>query len=119
MASRKPAHYFFPFTVQQWHQLRKISIAIKKSPTKLQPKWTKILADLGLKKRKIPRDVATRWNSTYDMLAFAVEYKKAIKTLVQDIDSKLTACQLSKQEWGFVSELTTALNVRDFLYQLP
>lgn len=59
----------------------------------------------------MPRDVATRWNSTYDMLAFAVEYNRAIKTLTLDIDSKLTDFQLSAEEWGYAGELARALKV--------
>jgi hypothetical protein len=37
------------------------------------PKWFEILNDLVLESNMMPRDVRTRWNSTFDMLNFAVE----------------------------------------------
>ena len=37
----------------------------------------------------MPRDVSTRWNSTYDMIVFALEYCKAIAAMTADADNNL------------------------------
>ena len=55
-------------------QLRKTAFAIKHSSTIILPQWFATLEDFGLSPRMMPRDVSTRWNSTYDMLEFAIEY---------------------------------------------
>ena len=60
----------------------------------------------------MPRDVSTRWNSTYDMLEFALEYRAALNTMTADRDMKLRQFELSKKEWAMASELCKALQVR-------
>lgn len=59
----------------------------------------------------MPRDVATRWNSTGDMLDFAVVYKAAIRTITSDGDYDLVQYQLTQHEWQMVDELSHALSV--------
>ena len=59
----------------------------------------------------MPRDVSTRWNSTYDMLEFALEYCTALNTMTADWDMKLHQFELSKKEWAMASELCKALQV--------
>jgi hypothetical protein len=44
----------------------------------------------------MPRDVTTRWNSTYDMLKFALEYRKAIDILTADRQNDLRNYELSE-----------------------
>lgn len=58
----------------------------------------------------MPRDVATRWNSTYDMLRFALEYRRAIDKMVKE--KQLRAYELDDKEWETVSQLTKILKVR-------
>ncbi|KIJ95065.1 hypothetical protein K443DRAFT_77205, partial [Laccaria amethystina LaAM-08-1] len=60
-------------------KLRKLAFALVNSTTLLLPAWKSCLQDLELVIRIMPRDVATHWNSTYDMLNFAVDYRKAIE----------------------------------------
>ncbi len=62
----------------------------------------------------MPQDVPTRWNSTFKMLTFAVEYQEALITITSDIKYDLTANQLTKEEWKYASELSQALKVRMF-----
>jgi hypothetical protein len=57
------------------------------------------------------RDVSTRWNSTYDMLEFTLEYHTALNTMTADQDMKLRQFELSKKEWAMASELCKALQV--------
>ena len=92
-------------------QLRGVSFAIKNSSTLALPQWYKVLESLGLKPRMMPRDVSTRWNSTFDMLEFALEYRAALNTMTDDRDMKLRKFELSKKEWGMASELCKALQV--------
>ncbi|GBE80100.1 putative AC transposase [Sparassis crispa] len=65
-------------------KLRKIASVIIHSSTKLLPAWLKVLADLELAERKMPRDVITRWNSTFRMLEFALEYWLAVDEMTGD-----------------------------------
>ncbi|KAF8867746.1 hypothetical protein BD779DRAFT_1417179, partial [Infundibulicybe gibba] len=59
-------------------KLRKLAYAIKNSSTIILPAWRATLKTLGLGDRMMPRDVSTRWNSTFDMLVFALDYQKAL-----------------------------------------
>ena len=60
----------------------------------------------------MPRDVATRWNSTYDMLEFAVSYRKALDDLTNNRDMKLRSYELSEEEWIISGQLADILKVR-------
>ena len=92
-------------------QLRKTAFAIKNSSTLILPRWTKILEELELNDRMMPRDVSTRWNSTFDMLKFAIEYRLAIDTITAEHDMKLRNYELGKEEWKVAEELCDVLKV--------
>ncbi|EPS92615.1 hypothetical protein FOMPIDRAFT_1099899, partial [Fomitopsis schrenkii] len=59
-------------------KLRKISMSIHRSPTLLLPAWERAVEAVNLKFKKLPRDVRTRWNSTFRMLDVALVYRRAI-----------------------------------------
>ena len=61
--------------------------------------------------RIMPHDVCTCWNSTYDMLKFALEYKEAIKMFTLDLKNDLCKFELNDEEWGLVKELSNTLRV--------
>ncbi|KAF8256680.1 hypothetical protein EI94DRAFT_1488805, partial [Lactarius quietus] len=67
-------------------KLRKMAFALKNSTTLLLPQWYNTLSAHGLPHRMMPRDVSTRWNSTFDMLNFAIEYRPAIDTMMATRD---------------------------------
>jgi hypothetical protein len=59
----------------------------------------------------MPRDVRTRWNSTFVMLAFAVEYRKPLDALSGDRDNGLRQFELKEEEWRIVAQLRDVLKV--------
>ena len=91
-------------------------MAIKNSSTIVLPKWYEVLDTLSLKPRMMPRDVSTRWNSTFDMVSFAIEYRPALDVMTADRDMNLRKFELSKREWGMVTELCEVLEVCLFLF---
>lgn len=59
----------------------------------------------------MPRDVATRWNSTFDMLQFSLKYRKAIEKLTSERKNELRQFELSEEEWKIAEELKGTLEV--------
>ncbi|KAJ3574247.1 hypothetical protein NP233_g1903 [Leucocoprinus birnbaumii] len=86
-------------------KLHKLSFAVKNSSTLALPEWFRILEQLNLPSRMIPRDVSTRWNSTYDMLKFVVDYRAAIDELTDNRKLALRAYELSNREWKIAQQL--------------
>jgi len=66
---------------------------------------------MNLKERKMPRDVPTRWNSTYDMLDFALEYRAAIDDVTGSKTAGLRQYELNDEEWKIARQLCTSLKV--------
>jgi len=91
--------------------LRKVAFAIKNSTTIILPQWFSILRDLETAERMMPRDVTTRWNSTFDMLDFAVDHVTAIDTITADRDMKLRQYELSEGDWAIARQLRDVLKV--------
>jgi hypothetical protein len=59
----------------------------------------------------MPRDVSTRWNSTYDMLKFALDYRVALNTITGERDMKLRKYELKDAEWEIAKQLGDILEV--------
>jgi hypothetical protein len=102
-------------------QLRKASHAIKNSTTIILPEWWAILdrmatactskAQKPLSKRMMPRDVATRWNYTFEMLSFAYTYRDAYNELTGNRDMKMRKYEIEDVEWEIVKQLADVLKV--------
>ena len=104
-----------------WHshgiQLQKLAHAIKNSTTILLPHWVQLLQDLAkdanlsnanpLTVWMMPHNVATRWNLTYDMLVFALNYHQATDEITADRDMR--KYKLSEEEWALVQQLGDVL----------
>lgn len=85
--------------------------AIKNLTTIISPQWFLILNNLELAECMIPRDITTHWNSTFDMLDFAVEHITEINTITADHDIKLRQYELSEDNWNFACQLWDVLKV--------
>lgn len=66
----------------------------------------------------MPRDVSTRWNSTYDMLDFALGFRSAIDSMTAMRDLDLRKYELSPAEWAIAKELKDVLKVSIHSYHL-
>ncbi|KAF5324406.1 hypothetical protein D9619_011183 [Psilocybe cf. subviscida] len=92
-------------------KLRKIAFAIKNSSTILLPRWFALLEELKLRSRIMPHDVAMRWNSTFDMLIFALKYRKAIDVITQEREMNLRKYELTDEEWETAGQLKRVLKI--------
>jgi hypothetical protein len=57
----------------------------------------------------MPCDVSTHWNSTFNMLEFAVDYHAAIDAITSSHDLNLHKHELADNEWAI------AVNLHDIL----
>ncbi|KAJ8085640.1 hypothetical protein PM082_004458 [Marasmius tenuissimus] len=81
------------------------------SSTILLLAWKRHLCSLNLTPQLIPQDVKTRWNSTYDMLDFASNHRRAIKTFTQDADNNVCEFGMTMEEWELVEALMHILHI--------
>lgn len=65
----------------------------------------------------MPRDVTTRWNSTYDMLEFALSFREALDMITGDREMKLRKYEMDDDEWEVANQLRAVLKVSlSFVY---
>jgi len=50
-------------------------------------------------------DVSTRWNSTWDMLEYALEHREAIDQMTQRREGGMRKFELSDVEWLILDQL--------------
>ncbi|KAJ7440690.1 hypothetical protein B0H11DRAFT_1750543 [Mycena galericulata] len=82
------------------------------STTKLLPAWKQLLLDLQMSHKILPRDVKTRWNSTYDMIVAALKYRRAYREFTMDETNGLISHVLTAAEWQVLEDLRDILCVR-------
>ena len=59
----------------------------------------------------MPRDVKTRWNFTYLMLNFSLDYQEAIDEITANRNMKIRKFEMSKEEWVLARKLAGVLKV--------
>jgi len=59
----------------------------------------------------MPRDVATRWIYTYEMLNFAYTYRDAYNELSSNHDMKMRKYEIEDHKWEIVKQLAEVLKV--------
>ena len=60
----------------------------------------------------MPHDVSTRWNSTYDMLQFALDYRIPINEMTSNRELNLHKYELQDDEWAVAETLRDTLKAR-------
>jgi hypothetical protein len=73
--------------------------------------WFATLEKIGLDPAKMPRDVRTRWNSTHDLLSFALRYRAAVDDITGNKVANLRSYELSDGEWELAKQLNDVLKV--------
>ena len=61
--------------------------------------------------RTLPQDVAMRWNSTFDMLDFALEYWAGIDVITDKNKLGVNQYTLGDEEWELLKQLCNVLKV--------
>ena len=61
----------------------------------------------------MPHDVSTRWNSTYDMLSFAIKYREAMESMTVDQKNDLRKFELAEEECVIAEEVCDMLKACD------
>ena len=77
----------------------------------LLPAWYTILKELDLPPKLILRDISTQWNSSCDLMGFAVEYHEAMDRIAGDQKFDLRNYEMSEDEWEIADNLHSALQV--------
>ena len=89
-----------------------ISFKIISSPTLLLPRWRETVTGTDFKDRILPRDISTRWNSTFDMLSAFIEMKQFVVQFLDQASNGLSEYNLEEEECKAASDLVKALTVR-------
>ncbi|XP_074299201.1 zinc finger BED domain-containing protein RICESLEEPER 2-like [Silene latifolia] len=72
-------------------------------------KFTELVQQFNLKERRLVLECKTRWNSTYEMLACVIKFKKVFARLAQ-ADRSYTYCP-SAEDWVKIEKLSEILEV--------
>jgi hypothetical protein len=66
--------------------------------------------------RMMPRNVTVRWNSTFNMLDFAVTYRRALESLTGTLGMGLRDYKISDDDWNIAKDLRDILEVSFLFY---
>ncbi|KIK91972.1 hypothetical protein PAXRUDRAFT_42608, partial [Paxillus rubicundulus Ve08.2h10] len=79
--------------------IHKLTFKLIHSTTKLLLAWQKILQEMKLKVTNMLRDVPTQWNSTYDMLEYALNHHEVVNSMSQNRVLGVRKFELDNREW--------------------
>ena len=102
---------FIAIQCQFLTQLRRLAFKIIHLTTIILPAWKETLETLGLEVHLMPCNVATRWNSSGDMVDFTINYQEGIEVLTQKKNLGLREFELSDEKWAVLRELREVLKV--------
>ena len=71
-----------------------------------------------MKLKMIPRDVVTHWNSTHNMMVFAIKYRKPIDSIMADKNLKLRKYELDNEGWNIIEQLVSVLQVNTIIHSV-
>ncbi|KAJ7896332.1 hypothetical protein B0H14DRAFT_2315181, partial [Mycena olivaceomarginata] len=92
------------------------SFALVHSTTKSLPAWCTACKAKKMAMRLLPHDVRTHWNSTYDMLVVAVQYKQVLNAVTADRNLPLRRYKLSDSDWVIIEDLVYMLEKATLLF---
>ncbi|KIM65635.1 hypothetical protein SCLCIDRAFT_112359, partial [Scleroderma citrinum Foug A] len=92
-------------------QLRRLAFKMIHSTTILLPAWREMLKGMGMPVHLMPCNVPTWWNSSADMVEFALEYHEPLNAMMQKRDLGLRSLELSDEEWRALKELHAVLKI--------
>jgi len=87
-----------------------LALIVKSSPLQ-QEAFSKLVAELGVAERGLSLDVATRWNSTYLMIADALHFKSVFQKLVLCYPDKYSSHAPAREEWDHAAALCSCLEI--------
>ena len=93
------------------NQLRSLAFAIVHSTTKALPAWHEACKTHDLSSRLVPRDVKTRWNSTYDMISIALQYWLVLDEITANKALKMRKYELDNDDWAILKDVARVLKV--------
>ncbi|KAJ3817414.1 hypothetical protein F5880DRAFT_1492959 [Lentinula raphanica] len=95
---------------------RKVSFKIIHSTTLLLPRWREQVAGTEFEGQVLPRDVATQWNSTFDMLAAFLRMREPVNEFLDRSSNGLAEYALDDEEWKAIEGLVSVLRLTDESY---
>ncbi|KIK17267.1 hypothetical protein PISMIDRAFT_111858, partial [Pisolithus microcarpus 441] len=90
---------------------RKLAFKIIHSTTILLPAWHATCKETRKKVKQIPHDVSTRWNSTFDMIDFILEYREPVDAITDKRRLGLATYALNEHEWVVLGQLRDVLKI--------
>ncbi|XP_062206557.1 zinc finger BED domain-containing protein RICESLEEPER 2-like isoform X1 [Phragmites australis] len=85
------------------------SVKYVKSSQARKQRFEKMVEQVGIYEKRPPLDVATRWNSTYNMLLTSLLYKRAFEALSREDTQYIY--EPSDEEWNMADKLCGLLKV--------
>ena len=84
---------------------------MKDSTTIVLLQWFTTFKELLLNQRMMPCNITTQWNSTFNMLDFAVEYQEVLDSITGNQKMKLRQYELIEEDWEITTQLHDVLKV--------
>lgn len=56
--------------------------------------------------------ISMTWNSSFDMLAFFLDYRKVVNTFTMDCEAQMKDYDIDDKEWELAEDLCDLLQVR-------